>query len=151
LGRAADLRVGAGNRDHVLAGPADYLLDSKPLPDELTLEGTALRVRRIDQPHDSYLIDRLTPWMKRAAKSLSWEIQTQTGERVFVYPVAVLWGKFDEGVEEADGVYYVDGDQLGGWLRSRPTDLYHRRRAAVSGWLRESKFASGEAEPQAGE
>lgn len=132
-----DLDTGYGNRDHVLAGPAVYLLDTKHhIDDRLALEGTALRVQRVDQPRDAYLLDGITPAMKRAAGRLSDEIFRDTGQRVWVYPVVVLWGYFDEGVAEAGGVFYVDGEKVAGWLRSRPTDLHNRRREVVETWLR---------------
>ena len=53
-------RNGYSNRDHILVGRGVYLLDTKNLEDELTLEGTSLRVRRIAQPRGTYVLDRLT-------------------------------------------------------------------------------------------
>jgi hypothetical protein len=49
-------------------------------------------VRRIDQPRDTYALDRLTAYMKDAGRSLNREIRDATGERVWVHPVVVLWG-----------------------------------------------------------
>ena len=91
-----DIANGAGNRDHIVVGGAVFLLDTKNLEDDLTLENGVLRVRRIDQPRDSYLLDKLNGWMLRSARSLSREIRRETGEGVWVYPVVVLWGRFDE-------------------------------------------------------
>lgn len=132
-----DLRVGRGNRDHVVVGNGVYLLDTKFLPhDAVTVEVDALRVRRVDQPRDSYVLDRLPRWMRGAAKSLSSEIREATGERVFVQPVVVVHGGLDPAVQEAGGVVYVESDALADWLRRRADRLDQRRRIAVSDWLR---------------
>src|SRR4051794_35891008 len=49
----------SGNRDHVVAGPSVFLLDTKNLNDSIvTVEGGALRVTRIESPTDGYVIDR---------------------------------------------------------------------------------------------
>ena len=137
-----DLQNGRGNRDHILVGSSVYLLDTKNLADELTLEGTALRVRRIDQPRDSYVMDRLTENMKVAARSVNRDIRRVTGERVWVHPVVVLWGQFDAGEAEADGVFYVHGRMLRQWLKERPIELDDRRRAAVCAWAKAAPAAS---------
>jgi hypothetical protein len=137
-----DLPNGQGNRDHVLVGPAVYLLDTKNLEDDLTLEGDALRVRRIEQPRDSYVLDGLTASMRGAAKKLSHEIRQATGERVWVYPVVVLWGRFEAKTAEAGGVCYVSGHHVADWLRSRPNDLHTWRRQLVEDWLRSAEARS---------
>lgn len=74
--------------------------------------------------------------MGKAAKRVSREIREATGERVWVYPVVVLWGRFEEKTAEAVGVFYVSGEHILDWLRSRPTDLRNRRRELVQAWLR---------------
>lgn len=130
-----DLEGSSGNRDHVAVGRGVFLLDSKMLPDELTLEGTALRVTRIDNPRDSYLADGLTSWIKWSASQLSAEIRAATGERVWVYPVVVLWGLFEAGVVEVGGVTYIDGERLASWLAERPSTLDAHRREVVASWL----------------
>jgi hypothetical protein len=130
-----DLVDPQGNRDHVIVGPGLFLLNTKNLADELTVEGSALRVLRIDQPRDSYLLDGLTSSMRNASKKLSHDIHAETGERAWVYPVVVLWGQFAAGVVEVDGVTYVHGSKLREWLQERPASLSPQRRRAVMSWL----------------
>jgi hypothetical protein len=49
---------------------------------------------------------------------------------VWVQPVVVVWGDFEAGFVDADGVVYVHGDHLVDWLRSIPP-----RRARFAGCL----------------
>lgn len=133
-----DLETSRANRDHVLVGTNGvYLLDTKNhANDHLTLEGDSLRVRRIDQPRDSYLLDRLGPAIRGAAKQLSDEIKTATGIGVFVQPVVVLHGHFEARAQEANGVFYVNSDHIVEWLKHRPVRLTAQRRGELANWLR---------------
>jgi hypothetical protein len=38
-----------------------------------------------------------------------------------VTPVVVLWANFPERLVEHDGITYMQGDELVGWLRSLPS------------------------------
>jgi Nuclease-related domain len=130
-------RGGRGNRDHIIAGPAVYLLDSKLLRDHVWLEGEVLHVRRVDDSGDTYSARDLTPRMRNAACGVEREIDNALGFPVAVYPVVVIWGHFAAGVQHAAGVTYVDGEKLADWLRSRPADLRdQRKREMVRDWLR---------------
>jgi hypothetical protein len=130
-------RSGRGNRDHIVAGPAVYLLDSKLLRDHVWLEGDVLWVRRVDESGDAYPVRDLTSRMRNAASTLERDIDEALGFPVAVYPVVVIWGHFSAGVQHSSGVTYVDGEKLADWLRSRPADLRdQRKREKVRDWLR---------------
>lgn len=128
---------GYGNRDHIAAGPAVYLLDSKLLKDEVWLDQAGLHVRRVDASRDEYVIPDLTEKMTRAARALKRDLDTAVGFPVAVYPVVVIWGHFDAGEQWDGNVAYVDGDRVASWLVGRPVDLRdERKRRAVQEWLR---------------
>jgi hypothetical protein len=62
---------------------------------------------------------------------------TAVGFPVAVYPVVVIWGHFDAGVQWDGNVACVDGDKIAEWLASRPVDLREeRKRQAVQDWIR---------------
>jgi Nuclease-related domain len=129
-------RSGRGNRDHIIAGAAVYLLDSKLLKDEAWLEGEVLHVRRVDDSGDAYSLHHLTPRMRNMARGLERDIDEALGFPVAVYPVVVIWGHFSS-VQHAGDVTYVAGEELADWLRSRPADLLDERKwEMVSEWLR---------------
>jgi hypothetical protein len=132
-----DLQTRNGNRDHIVAGGGVYLLETKNLSDsEVTLEGDGLRVRRIDQPTDTYLMDQLTSQMERRARKLWREIRVSTGTSVYIHPVVVLGARFPEQEAYARGVAYVAGDRLAKWLSERPVELEGVRREQAAAWLR---------------
>jgi Nuclease-related domain len=129
-------RSGRSNRDHIIAGPAVYLLDSKLLRDHVAIERDVLHVRRVDDSGDEYSVKSPTSGMRNAARPLERDIDDALGFPVAVYPVVVIWGHFAAGVQHAGGVTYVDGEKLEEWLRSRPADLHdERKREMVREWL----------------
>ena len=133
-----DLATGYGNanRDHIAAGPAVYLLDSKLLRDEVWVDEAGLHVRRVDVSRDEYVIPDLTEKMTRAARALKRNLDAAVGFPVAVYPVVVIWGHFAAGDQWDGRVAYVDGDRIAEWLAARPVDLLdERKRQAVRGWL----------------
>jgi Nuclease-related domain len=125
------------NRDHVVTGPAVYVLDTKNLSDSVvTVEGAALRVTpREDPEHDGYLLDRFPErWQ---AKELRREAETALGFSVAIYPVIVLWAKFEVEAVWLGDLAVVRGDRIATWLTGRPVDLLaDDRRASVSAWVR---------------
>jgi hypothetical protein len=122
-------RSGRGNRDHIVAGPAVYLLDSKLLSDHMWLEGDVLHAGGVPV-HD------LGARMRNTARAVERDIDEALGFPVAAYPVVVIWGHFAD-VQHAGGVTYVAGDELADWLRSRPADLRdERKRELVREWLR---------------
>jgi len=132
-----DLPTRYGNRDHVVLGRGLYLLESKNFSDsEVSLEGDALRVRRIDQPTDTYLLDQLTMQMEQRARRMCNELRIATGVRTYVHPVVVLWARFPQQEAHARGVAYVAGDRIAQWLEQRPPELSESRRLPLTDWLR---------------
>jgi hypothetical protein len=81
---------GDANRDHIAVGPAVYLLDSKLLKDEVSLEDGRLHVRRVDVSQDEYSVKAPTSRMAAAAKALKRDLEAAVGFPVAVYPVVVL-------------------------------------------------------------
>ena len=121
-----DLKWGErGNHDHVVAGAAIYVLNSKNLKDsEISIEAQAIRVTRIEDPNDGYLDDRLCPSVQREAQSLKVQLDRALRFPVYVYPVIVLWGSFAAEQQYVGEVSVVRGDKLVEWVRSRPSDLH---------------------------
>jgi hypothetical protein len=128
-----DLRWGKNwNHDHVAAGSAVYVLNSKNLKDSvITIEGAALRVMHLDGD-DSYLADSWASSVAVEARSLKYVLAARIDFPVHVYPVIVIWGGFETGQaylgdivtqEYVADVAVVRGDLVADWLRSRPADL----------------------------
>jgi hypothetical protein len=133
-----DLATGYGeaNRDHIAAGPAVYLLDSKLLKDEVWIDNGKLHIRRVDASGDHYAIASATRQMSAAARTLKTDLENTVGFPVAVYPVVVIWGHFAAGAQWDGEVAYVDGEQIADWLAKRPVDLRaERKRQAVRDWL----------------
>ena len=84
-----DLATGYGNanRDHIAAGPAVYLLDSKLLKDKVWVDDQGLHVRRLDASGDEYVVEGLTKRMSVAAGTLKRDLDHAVGFRVAVYGV----------------------------------------------------------------
>lgn len=145
-----DVRWGTGdaNHDHVLAGPAVYVLNSKYVKDSsVEIEGQNLRVRPLDDPDFGYLADRWVPMVAIEANSLRSELRKALGGfQPHVYPVIVIWGEFDlephwipnvsVGGRDDLEVVIINGHSLVGWLRSQPADLpTPERRKMVAGYV----------------
>jgi nuclease-like protein len=133
-----DLRWGErGNHDHVVAGVAVYVLNTKNLKDsQISVEGKSLRVRRLDDPEDSYLADRWVPSADREATLLKRELERSLGFPVAVYPVIVIWGAFEREPRWIDNVCVLNGEEVADWIASRPADLLSlERRRKVADYV----------------
>jgi hypothetical protein len=126
------------NHDHVVAGPAVYVLNSKNVPDSrVEIEGEHLRVTHLDNPEDGYLADRWIPAVETEARAVERRFGRELGFPVTVYPVVVIWGAFAERQRYVGEVSVVDGLHFVEWLRSRPADLVtSEKRERVSAWVR---------------
>jgi hypothetical protein len=121
---AHDIQTHNGNRDHVACGPGGvFLLETKRPGGEVTVEGELVRVQRLDDPELSYDMSRLGSRLRREAMTLSAELQVDTGRRTWVQSVVVVWAPFPQRVVESNRIVYVHGDELAGWLASRPHTL----------------------------
>jgi hypothetical protein len=120
-----DLQRRYGNVDHVLYGPAGvFLLDSKVWDNGVTTVTSA--GPRVQADHNPDLVwdwSALPGRMKAAAAALSEGMNQLGGRKVFVTPVVVIWGDYPEGIQERQGVYYVAGERLDGWLQALPNRL----------------------------
>jgi hypothetical protein len=116
-----DLQRSHGNIDHLVRGPAGvFLIETKNLRGQASIENGVLTVRSIDDEDNVYAWRNLSRWLAAKAVEAAQDIAAREGERPWVQPVVVLWGEFAERVAEADRVFYVHGDELEQWLRSWP-------------------------------
>jgi hypothetical protein len=115
-----DIEIGRGNVDHLLLDPSGtgYLLESKALAGEISVDGGTLTCRYADDPDEvrryslqermSALVDRVrAEWSRRTGRAAP-ELRA----------VVVLWGSFRQRQVESGGVTYVAGDDLLSWLKS---------------------------------
>jgi len=127
-----DLDSDYGNVDHVVVGPSGvFLLDSKSPGGEVTVDGGVLKVRWLEDPDDGYEIPGISRRMRASAAGLQRRL---AGAARWVDPVVVIWGRFEQRTVEADGVAFVHGDELAGWLAGKTYRLNEdaRRRAATA-------------------
>jgi hypothetical protein len=139
-----DLATGYGktNRDHIVVGPAVFLLNSKLIRDEVTVEEDGLRIRNFDTNAESPL--RPTKAMSAAAKALARDIESAVGFPVHVYPIVVIWSSFPAGEYWEGDVAYVDGERIADWIARRPHDvLQSEKRTALKSWLKAQPAAKG--------
>ncbi len=109
-----------GNIDHVVVSPAGvFLLDSKWLGGEASIEGDTVHVQMRDDDDDSYDFSGLARGMRGRAVRLREDIVQQTGVR-FVQPVVVFWNHFEARQVTSESVVYVHGDRLVDWLEEQP-------------------------------
>lgn len=116
-------RPGGGNFDHVAVGPPGiFLLDTKNYLGEARIEGGELKITWLEDPEDGSTYLGLPKRMRGASAELKERIEHLGGGRWWVQPVVVLWQRFPESVVEVPDpfVYFVHGDELADWLRSRP-------------------------------
>ena len=119
-----DVDASRGNRDHVAVGPGGvFLLETKRPDGAVSVDGDRLRVQRLDDPEQRYAIDRLGARVRAEAARLSEELAAATGRRCWVQPVVVVWAPFAQRTLERNGVVYVHGEELVGWLQSRGRTL----------------------------
>lgn len=125
-----DLASQSGNLDHVVIGAGSvFLLDSKNLFGEITMSGDSLIVKR-PLLEESYVED-VGKRARRQAKWLKFQLERISGLTTWVQSVVVLWGEFEQGFVEQNGVIYVHGDQLAEWLKGQRGRMSHGAEAAV--------------------
>lgn len=117
-----DLAAERGNIDHIVVGVGGvFLLDSKRLGGEVSVDDSGVTVRRLDDRDLSY---------RHPGPNHLLGLARQTHDRVlavsrintWVSPVMVLWAEFPQGVVD-DRCAYVHGEELAAWLRSRPPKI----------------------------
>jgi hypothetical protein len=134
-----DRRTGAqsrkGNIDHVVVSTAGvFLLDSKCLGGEVSIDGDAVYVQRLDDDEESYELPHLASAMRGRAVRLKEDIEKQTGIRS-VQAVVVFWSPFAAEPVNGGRVVFMSGERLAGWLQEQtPTmtqDMVSRVAAAI--------------------
>ena len=120
-----------GNWDHVVVGPGGvFLLDSKNLFGEASVEESCLVVRRVDSPEELSRFDRLGARMRGAAAGVSERLR-QDRSRPWVTPVVVVWPDLSPHATKAGGVAYVSGRHVTEWLLAREPRLGQQRCASL--------------------
>jgi len=133
----------SANLDHVVVGDAGvFLLETKSYAGECSLHDDALRIVLPDDPSEPPRTRRLGPRIRRAAADLKGRIQTETGDRVWVHAVVVLWAAFPQGIAVVDGVVYLHGSHLAEWLESQPPSGSPFHPAAIAGAVRRIAVAA---------
>jgi hypothetical protein len=108
-----------GNLDHVVVSPAGvFLLDTKWLGGEASIDHGTVHIQRRDDEEDAYDIPRLARAMRGRAVRLQGDIAQQTSIR-FVQPVVVFWNTFEAGLVMSESVVFVHGDRLVDWLQEQ--------------------------------
>lgn len=108
-----------GNLDHVVVSPAGvFLLDTKWLGGEASIDQGTIHVQRRDDEEASYDIPRLARAMRGRAIRLRDDIAQQTNIR-FVQSIVVFWNPFEAGLVESESVVFVHGDRLVYWLQEQ--------------------------------
>ena len=115
-----DVQTAYGNLDHVVEAPGGtvFVLETKNLGGTLTLEGGVLTQRFEDDPLQVRRLGWIASRVRGQAAALA-DTRAVNGSRPWVQGVVVLWGDFGDRPVELDRVWYVRGDQLAAWLRSR--------------------------------
>ena len=115
-----DVQTDYGNLDHVVDAPGGivFLLETKNLGGSLALEGGVLTQRFEDDPVHVRRLGWIASRVRGQAAALA-DTRAQNGSRPWVQGVVVLWGDFRHRAVELDRVWYVRGDELTAWLRSR--------------------------------
>jgi hypothetical protein len=105
-----------GNIDHVVISTAGvFLLDSKWLGGEASIDGDTIHVQMRDDDEDSYDLSKLACGMRGCAVRLREDIAQQTDVR-WVQPVVVFWNRFEARQVTSENVVFVHGEHLVDWL-----------------------------------
>lgn len=129
--RGSSGRTSKANLDHVVVSPGGvFLLDSKWLAGEVAIVGKAVRLSRRELDDESYERS-LGRTVKASSARLQEDIAARSGIR-FVHPVIVFWSDFEAGLVERDGVAFVHGSRVAGWLLAREPKLTPERVAEIA-------------------
>jgi hypothetical protein len=102
-----------GADDLIAGGAGVFLLATKGVPGRVAIEDGALTARLDDDDETVIRYGGLRGRLLGAAGRLGRGVRA----------VVVIWGDFPGGVVEDDGVAYVHGDELTGWLGSQQREL----------------------------
>jgi hypothetical protein len=119
-----DIDLGRGNADHVLLSPKRtvYLLETKTLAGEITVNRGVIVCRSPDDPDETRRLDPRHQ-VTQTARQLSGEWSRRTGRPApGIQPVVVIWGATARDVSSFDGIHYVSGTRLERFLRDAVTE-----------------------------
>jgi hypothetical protein len=140
-----DLADGKGNLDHVVVGPGGlFLLDTKAYGGRVTVDGNdVVHVQRVDNPDNGYPQPKTAEKARKAAIRLKNEIERSTGQRgLWVNAVIVVWSPFEQRIVDGDRIAFVHGEELAGWLESRPAIQQQAKTEALAAALSVAATAS---------
>lgn len=115
-----DVELGRGNVDHLVLDPTGvgYLLETKTLAGQISVESGTLTCRYVDDPDEvrryplqermSSLSNRVTAEWSRRTRRAAPEIRL----------LVVVWGAFPQRRVTAGGITYVAGEQLLSFLKT---------------------------------
>jgi hypothetical protein len=113
-----DIDLGRGNADHVLLSPKGvaYLLETKNLAGQLSVERGALTCRFVDDPQEVRRYD-----LGESLSALSSQVRTEWAGRTGraapeLRTVVVIWGAFPAKIVHAPAFVYVAGGELARYL-----------------------------------
>lgn len=128
-----------GNIDHVVISSAGlFLLDSKWLSGEASIENDVVRVQMVDDEDESYELRWLASGMRGRAVRLQEDIAQQTGVRN-VQAVVVFWNSFPAGLAEENRVIYVEGARVAEWLQRQSPTLAAERVPLIADAILEAR------------
>ena len=109
-----------GNIDHVVVSPSGvFVLDTKWLGGDVSIDGDVVRVQSRDDPEDCSEWPRLARKVRGIAVRLQEDILQETGVR-FVQPVVVFWSRFEAQLVNGNNIVFIDGERLAEWLAEQP-------------------------------
>ena len=105
------------NIDHVVvSGAGVFLLDTKDCFGRISVDNSGLRFQ---WPEDPDMISEYRGIFAKegsASAALKQFIKERVGVTLWIQPVVVLWGRFEQGATEVDRVIFVRGGELVDWL-----------------------------------
>jgi Nuclease-related domain len=119
-----DVQRRYGNYDHIAVGRAGvFLLETKKLSGSVELrDGVLHQTHQLDPDYEGRW-EKILPRARANAAQLKEEIEGQSGRRIWVQVVVVLWSDFPAGIVEEGRCVFVHGSELAEWLQGRPPRL----------------------------
>jgi len=106
-------REDGSNIDHVVIGaPGVFLLDSKNHSGLISVDGAGLHTQWLEDSEFTQVSRATHHKVAGASAELKERIQAATGVSVWVQPIVVLWGRFEQGMVRSDNIIFVHGNEL---------------------------------------
>jgi hypothetical protein len=122
-----------GDRDHLVFGPNGlFLLETKHRSGRMAVQDGSLVTKYPFSGDDPEKREPLSAGCTTRAHELASQVARRTRRTTYqpwVHAVVVLWGDFPAGETTSNGVTFIHGQRLAGWLRNH-------RGPAVPEWLR---------------